>query len=179
MNRSTIATRKTTCTADPPNTPETTMNLEKYTLVSSDGRVFSTKSMRILKPMRCGQYLAVGIYDASGKTVRRYVHRLVLELATAVVPGDLEARHLDGNRDNNSEFNLRWGTREENAADKARHGTSPVGERNAMAKLTANDVVAIRAAVAAGATQRSQCAIYGVSPMTINRAVRNQCWVHV
>lgn len=157
------------------------MHSHKYpkTFVFTDGRVFSSKSMRVLKGIRCGKYLAVQIENESGMVVRKYIHRLVLELSTGIVPDDLEARHMDGNADNNSASNLQWGSRSENAADRVRHGTTTTGERHHCAKLTDRDVLAIRANVASGASQRSQCAIYGVTPMTISRAVRGECWGHL
>lgn len=49
------------------------------------------------------------------------VHRLVL--AAFRGPSDLDGLHGDGNPDNNSLSNLRWGTVQENSADRVRHGT--------------------------------------------------------
>lgn len=44
--------------------------------------------------------------------------------------------HRDGNKRNNTPFNVQWITKEENEADKIRHGTSNRGERNGTAKVT-------------------------------------------
>jgi len=52
-----------------------------------------------------------------GEQVTRTVHSLVLETFVAFGDG-LEARHLDGNRANNTVDNLRWGTSIENARDR-------------------------------------------------------------
>lgn len=147
-------------------------------MVTEDGRVFSLINRRFLKPMRCGKYLAVGVHGKDGRVVRRYVHRLVAEIATGFLPSELEVCHNDGDPLNNSVSNLRWDDRKGNHADKVRHGTSVHGERNPMAKLTANGVAEIRKRVAAGEKQISLCADYGVSPMTISRAVRGETWSH-
>lgn len=74
-----------------------------------------------------------------------YVHRLVL-LSFVGPPADpqMEAAHLNGNKDDNRLVNLRWVTRLENAAHKEFHGTVVWGERCGRAKLTAEQVVEIR-----------------------------------
>lgn len=48
--------------------------------------------------------------------------------------------HNDGNPENNRLENLRWDTCKGNHADKKKHGTWQVGERNGFHKLT-DDVV--------------------------------------
>ena len=55
-----------------------------------------------------------------------------------------EARHHDGNPQNNHISNLSWSTHRDNQADKGRHGTDPVGSRNGFAKLTEADIPNIR-----------------------------------
>lgn len=145
-------------------------------LVSPEGGVFSIRSGRFLRPMRCGKYLAVGLRDANGQPVRRYVHRLVAELSTGHVPAGLDACHNDGNPHNNAEANIRWDSRSANHADKRAHGTSASGERNPMARLTAAAVNEIRRRVRAGEKQKAMCAEFGVSAMTISRAVRGETW---
>lgn len=105
------------------------------------------------------------------------VHRLVLT-AFAGPPSDgEECRHIDGNPSNNTAANLRWGTHTENMADMVAHGTSPRGERNSRARLTAGDVRAMRSdrtvpdAILAGR--------FGVHPSTINAARAGKTWQHV
>jgi len=145
-------------------------------LVTPEGRVFSVRSIRFIDGMSVGKYRAVAVRHKSGAMVRRYVHRLVAEITHGHIPKGLEVCHSDGNPLNNAESNLRWDTRAGNHADKARHGTSAHGERNPMAKLTQSGVAEIRRRVAAGETQRSLCAEFGVSPMTISRVVRGETW---
>lgn len=141
-----------------------------------DGRIFSMRTGRYLKPIKMGRYLGVQIKDEHDRLVKRYVHRLVLEIFAGPCPEGMEARHLNGDRHDNRRVNLQWGTKAENAADKIAHGTSGRGERNPMARLTAVAVEEIRRRAASGEVQRSLAREYGVSPMTVSRAVRGESW---
>lgn len=98
----------------------------------------------------------------------RYVHRLVLEAFVGVCPEGLECRHLDGNPDNNDVGNLCWGTDQDQADDKIRHG------RGAK-KLDAAAVLAIRN------DQRSSRTVaraFGVAASTIKRIRNGKLWAH-
>lgn len=53
-----------------------------------------------------------------------YVHTLVLTAFVGPCPDGFECLHGDGERTNNRDFNLRWGTRLENVHDAIRHGTA-------------------------------------------------------
>lgn len=58
------------------------------------------------------------------RTVRVLVHRIVCTVFHGQAPSPKhEARHLDGNAQNNQADNLAWGTHAENMADMVRHGT--------------------------------------------------------
>lgn len=145
-------------------------------LVTADGRVFSVRTRRFLKPIKMGAYLGVQIKDCHGNSVKRYVHRLVLEIFAGPCPPGMEARHLNGARSDNHLLNLQWGTRAENAADKVTHGTSGHGERNPQARLTWANVAQIRSRVVQGETQRALARELGVAPMTVSRVVRGESW---
>lgn len=75
-------------------------------------------------------YLSVCIHDdASGKRRNRYVHEIVVSSFVGPRPSELhEVLHGDGCRANNWLYNLRWGTVEENAADRERHGGTHRGD---------------------------------------------------
>lgn len=154
---------------------------DKYPMhaVTHDGRVFSLIKRRYLRPMRCGKYLAVGVKTPSGGTVRRYVHRLVLELATGILPDGYDACHNDGNPFNNCADNLRWDTRAQNHADKRLHGTAATGEKNPRSRLTNASALEIRARALRGEQQNSIAKEFNVSPMTVSRLVRGQSWAHI
>lgn len=59
-----------------------------------------------------------------GRGNKIYVHTLVLTAFTGPCPDGFECLHGDGDRTNNCDFNLRWGTRIENVADMVKHGTA-------------------------------------------------------
>ncbi len=123
-----------------------------------------------------------------GKTVRGYwkvglalehgertvtVHRLVLECFRGYRPQGYEARHLDGNRENNWLSNLCWGTREENAADRRRHGTQ-------TAKISADDARAILQLVSSSPLSLDEIGLmYGVSSSTVRLIRRRKVWKHI
>lgn len=59
--------------------------------------------------------------DSQGVISYLSVHRLVLETFVGPCPEGMEARHLDGDPNNNDLANLCWGTHLENMRDRARH----------------------------------------------------------
>ncbi len=145
-------------------------------LVTSAGQVFSRRSGRFLKPAQMGKYTGLMITHASGTIVKRYMHRLVLEVTSGPCPPGMQARHLNGDRHDNRAANWAWGTKRENEEDKMAHGTTPRGSRNAMAKLTWHQVGEIRALCLAGTVQRRIAEQFGISPMTVSRIARGESW---
>lgn len=69
--------------------------------------------------------------------------------------------------------NLCWGTRLQNARDKARHGTEPRGEAKPGARLTQVQVEAIRQDTRSA---RAVGADYGVSHTAVLRIRRGERW---
>ena len=109
-------------------------------ITNSLGRQAKLKG-RILKP---GLYPFGYHQYALGENFRAPAHRLVLEAFVGKAPPLFEACHCDGNPKNNRLDNLRWDTRRGNFSDKKRHGTDQIGIRHGMAKLTEDQVKAIR-----------------------------------
>lgn len=107
------------------------------------------------------------------------VHRLVLEAFVGPCPEGLECCHEDGDPMNNTVGNLRWGTRESNYADSVRHGTRPLGERHALAKLTDDIVRKARLDHAGGTSLGRLSREHGVSLQSMSAAVRRKTWKHV
>jgi NUMOD4 motif/HNH endonuclease len=108
---------------------------EGFYEVSSDGQIWSRPRERtrggILKPGVAGDgYLYVRLCRP-GRRHARMIHLLVLEAFAGPRPDPppgckrIDARHLDGNRLNNSITNLAWGTHSENQLDRVRHGADP------------------------------------------------------
>jgi len=106
----------------------------------------------------------------------RTVHRMVLEAFVGPRPKGMQARHLDGTRDNNHIDNLCWGTKSENMMDKVTHGTSNRGARCANAKLTEKDVLAIRAA---SGTQQEIGDKFGISQVQAGRIINRKVWIDI
>lgn len=101
---------------------------------------------RILKPKinRHRQSRCTVALGKEGKVSYPYISRLVLTAFVGPAPSGHDAAHWDGDPTNNRLDNLRWATDSENMMDKKRHGTDPSGTRNAMSKLTEEQVLYIR-----------------------------------
>ena len=100
-------------------------------------------SGRMLKISLAGTYQYISLRK-EGKGVSLFIHRLVLRTFVGEPPDGHEACHHDGNPVNNHLANLRWDSPINNHADKKRQGTQARGERIGNAKLTADQVRAIR-----------------------------------
>jgi uncharacterized lipoprotein YmbA len=91
-------------------------------------------------------YFSVNLSRAKKVTV----HRLVCEAFHGPAPkGKNQVAHYDGDKQNNRAENLRWADFLDNRADGRRLGEIYLSERHWKAKLTADDVRAIRAEVEA------------------------------
>lgn len=160
-------------------------------LLRKNGQVAYIHS-KPLKPFRAGnnqsrKYLQISL-RGKNRQERAYIHHLVLEAFTGPCPEGMEACHNDGNSFNNHADNLRWDTKENNHADKKRHGTSGLGvpkpslrgEGNHKAKLTETDIIEIRRSYAAGEyTQTELGNAYRVGQDTISSIVRKETWRHL
>lgn len=107
-----------------------------------------------------------------------YVHRLTLQAFTGDAPEAMECGHLDGNRQHNHLSNLAWVTRKENLSHCHQHGTCHCGEGNPMAKLTHEQVQAIRLAAAQGERQWEIGERYGIRQDTVSLIVNRINWAH-
>jgi len=159
-------------------------NIERFPAYEfhADGFVISKvkKNAKVLKPQKMGGYFGLSILRNDGLLERGYLHRFICEAHHGACPEEMECRHMDSDKLNNAASNLKWGTRSENAADKERHGTAPIGESNPMSKLTEISVVMMRKI--RSETGNSYAKIgkqFGVSTMTAFRAVTKQSWENV
>lgn len=87
--------------------------------VSKCGKMFSNRRPRKMHPLKCwintGGYVAVNVYDVTGKRHTSLVHRLVLLTYVGRPEGEkYHGCHKDGNTQNNQLENLYWGTHQEN-----------------------------------------------------------------
>lgn len=120
-----------------------------------------------------------GLTRHDGKTVG--AHRLMYRLVHGdITPGN-DVCHRCDVRSCINPTHLFQGTRKENLADMRAKGRNndPRGERHPKAKLTADDVRAIRAALAAGEGYRKLGTRYGVSRQSIADIKHGRHWNHV
>ena len=122
--------------------------------VSDQGRVRSFRTSqgaadvaRILKATKqASGHVGVSLYAGEGRRGRRRktVHTLVLKAFCGHPPPGTECCHDNGVPADNRLSNLYWGTKKQNAADRKRHGTQPLGTRHHNCKLAPWEIEAIR-----------------------------------
>ena len=113
---------------------------------------------------------------------QRQAHREMCKLAHGHPPTDAhQAAHNCGKGHEGcvNPRHLRWATASENQMDRLAHGTSPRGNGNGKASLTADQVAAIRERLAAGASQAQIAREHGVHLSTIHliKTGRNWGWL--
>jgi hypothetical protein len=121
--------------------------------VFTNAGIYVRHSGKILqgRPSSTSPYLSVSLPVRAGDGVPpRFKHHRIHVIICTTFHGPkpspkYEVAHNDGKPLNNRPINLRWATREDNFADKARHGTLLFGNRNPQTILSEEDVRAIRA----------------------------------
>lgn len=152
----------------------------KYS-VSRDGRVRT----HVRGAIREVGYLNANGYRmfyVKGAGKPRFVHRSVLEAFVGAAPSGLLGVHLDGVKTNNHLPNLKWATQTENMSHRVEHGTANRGERHGIAKLTADQVIAIRRDYRPrrpGSNYFALAARFGVTYQTVHSIVRRKTWTHI
>lgn len=106
--------------------------------------IFKRKGRVLAQRVSASGYYRVNLSKDDMHTTH-HVHKLIC-LAFYGPPScdQAHAAHNDGDRKNNALPNLRWATPSENMMDKNEHGTDMRGARHFNAKLTWDDVKAIR-----------------------------------
>lgn len=151
--------------------------------VSNLGRMRGPMGLR--KPQverkRKDCYLKVGVGNHQNGTWRNVpIHVAVCEAWHGPKPSpEIEVCHRDGNCQNNRADNLKWGTRQENEAQRREHGGVLIGSQLASSKLTEAAVVFMREARAKGATARDLAKRFGVDEKTARNAIAGRTWAHV
>jgi HNH endonuclease len=129
-------------------------------------------------------YGSIGVAEPRGYRPLR-APRIAYLLTHGAVRDDLDMCHTCDNPLCVNPAHLWQGTRRENLADmdaKGRRRTRWLprpGERNGMARLTAEQVREIRTRVARGEKQNALAAEYGVPKQTINNVVLRHSWKHL
>ncbi len=88
---------------------------------------------------------------------------------------EAQTAHLDGDVENNHWKNFSWVTQKENVSHRVAHGTSPRGQQNGCAKLSAQDILNIRI-LCRHRTQQSVADQYKISFQQVSRIVRGVRW---
>jgi hypothetical protein len=133
---------------------------------------------RRVKPFMLGKYYGVSCrLPGSTKNKNSLLHRIILETFKGPCPPGMECCHRNGNKLDLQITNLEWETHTRNMKDCIRHGTSNIGERNPLAKLTWEDVDDIRSSFNfLECTIKGMAKFWKVSYYVIWRIIRNKGW---
>lgn len=136
---------------------------------------------RVMSPgLKQNGYLKVSI-GPKYESENRYIHRLVLQHFGPPAGGKTDVNHIDGNKLNNRIENLEWATRSENMQHAMRTGLwTSLGARNPMAKITPDDVRAIRLLYSPHKRNAREVAErFSISPASVTGIYRGDRWAHV
>jgi predicted XRE-type DNA-binding protein len=164
---------------------------EKKYQISSFGRVkrkartsnygndkgqYHTYEDLILKPTKSGNYLTVKFLNKQTFTV----HKLVAEAFIDKIEKKEYINHIDQNPLNNFYKNLEWCTQSENIINANLNGNGNIGEKQADAKLTEEQVKQIKIYLENKNYKQNQIAKrFNVSPTTISDIKHGRKWSHV
>lgn len=146
--------------------------------LSRDGRVKGPSGKWLKLFTGSNDYLCFKSARSKNDQRTRKVHIAICEAYHGPRPDGLVVRHMNGNALDNRAANLKWGTYEENAADKVRHGTVQRGEVHHRAKLGQDDVDEIRKLLisARAPTQAAIAELYGVTQQTVSSIKHGRSW---
>lgn len=148
-------------------------------LVGTDGTIQGPSSY-VLKQQVQGGRAWISYRSADKKKCTVQVSVMVCETFHGPRPEGMHAAHEDGNALNNRADNIKWKTPKENAADKYRHGTVPMGvDAVTWTKLTAEEVREIRQKRKNGAFGTTLAIEYGVNSTTIYDICNGTAWSHL
>ncbi|QWY83073.1 HNH endonuclease protein [Rhizobium phage RHph_X66] len=177
----------------------------RYLIPNEDGtiqRANKADAKGVVDPSRGYSLVTVQVHKKSGRvyfnmTFRGFTKSVlvnrVIALAFLPNPNDLpQVNHVDGDKEHNylrqptpelrakwGEFQLEWASGSENEKHAHRTGLKTGrGSANSNAKLTADQVVKIRAA-ANDNTPEELAKTYGVSRSTIINILNRKTWTHV
>lgn len=149
----------------------------KYS-VTEDGKVWSYKTNRFLKPFLTKRGYEVVDFMVKRKRQKFLVHRAV---AITFIPNPCnkeQVNHKDGNRLNNRLENLEWCTNQENRDHALKYGLWDLrGEKNYQKKLSWKKVKDIRTRYLKGDISLRKLEIeYGVCAQMIHDVIQNRAW---
>jgi hypothetical protein len=152
--------------------------------VSSEGRLWSSRRRRVMKPChRRNGYRQIVLYRrGKGKTC--LVHRLVVLAFPGPKPSDLdglEVNHANGSKSDNRRSNLEVMTRKQNLEHARAMGLLPCrkGERNGRAVVNCRKVKRIRRLIAAGSSVREAADKMRLPWALVYKVARRLTWRHL
>lgn len=107
-------------------------HLDNLYAVSKSGKVYSTRTNKILSPFRNRSGYNLIITSIDCKVKKFQVHRLVAEAFVSNPNDKPQVNHIDGDKDNNNVSNLEWVTGSENirhaiVTGLSKHATNKIG----------------------------------------------------
>jgi len=121
-----------------------------------------------------------GILQEGTRPISHSAHRLSYQLHVGPIPNGMRVCHTCDTVHCVNPAHLFLGTAKDNSQDMVKKGRSGKGERNAMSKLTTNDVKTIRHLYFSGTvTQKALAKQYSVGQATISNITNRRLWPHV
>ena len=156
-------------------------NYEGIYEISGDGKIYSIKRQRVLEERIHRQGYRTAMLCLNGEMKSYYIHRLIAESFLEKQVGKDCVNHKDGNKSNNSVYNLEWVNRSENTLHKYATGLdSNKGERHPQTKLKNEDVLNIRYLYHSGNLVMSKIAkMYKISENGVSKIINRKNWKHI
>ena len=148
-------------------------------MVRKNGSLYSSKGCAMKSFIGDNGYEMVSLRNGSGKGKIKRVHRLLAYAFLPRVKGKDFINHKNGIKKDNRIINLEWCNKSENTSHAYQIGILEVGENHHYAKLTIQDVVAIKSLLNAGKKQREIAEQFGVIQQTISHINTGKNWNHV
>ncbi len=144
--------------------------------VSNKGNVRG-KGKKVLRPYDNFGYKKVALTE-NGKLKKYFIHVLVMR-AFVGEPNGKEVNHINGNRADNRLINLEYLTHQENVQHAKDVLGAYLGESNVMAKLTNDNIRAIRCFIQDGFSGSLIARMFNVTSATISSIKHRKTWNHI
>lgn len=148
-------------------------NTDTY-YIDLEGNVFSVKVHKLKIVFDEYGYKKVCCRELKTKKKHYTIHRAMANTFLIKNNPTDEVRHLDGDQLNNCLLNLEWGSRQDNIADKIKHGTFYRGGKTH--KLNLSQVEEIRSRHQQGESLKSLSRFFKVTAHHIGNIVKYKKW---
>lgn len=149
--------------------------------VSNDGQVrhAATGRVKVQRIDRTGYPAVTLTVNRKPRPVR--VHRMVMDAFVGPPPDGMHVNHMDGDKTNSHATNLEYVTPRDNTLHAEVLGLTDHarGGRHYKAKMTEDDVRAIKRRIAGGESTKAIADTYGVTLACISHIKAGRTWAHV